>query len=73
MNIIEHAKREFLAAGYDPVEQARQAERILNELVAASPRRSLRCALARYNGGDKPKAVSYRYADKVLKVRKSLG
>ena len=21
MNIIEHAKREFLAAGYDPVEQ----------------------------------------------------
>ena len=53
--------------------QARQAERILDELVAASPRRSLRCALARYNGGDKPKAVSYRYADKVLKVRRSLG
>ena len=53
--------------------QARQAERILDELVAASPRGSLRCALARYNGGDRPKAVSYRYADKVLKVRKSLG
>ena len=53
--------------------QAKQAERILDELVAASPRRSLRCALARYNGGDKPKAVSYRYADKVLKVRRSLG
>ena len=53
--------------------QARQAERILEELVAASPRGSLRCALARYNGGDRPKAVSYRYADKVLKVRKSLG
>ena len=53
--------------------QARQAERILDELVAASPRGSLRCALARYNGGDNPKAVSYRYADKVLRVRKSLG
>lgn len=55
------------------VGQARQSERILDELVAASPRGSLRCALARYNGGDNPPAQSWRYADKVLRVRKSLG
>lgn len=57
----------------NPVDQAKQAERILDELVAASPRGSLRCALARYNGGDRPKAVSYRYADRVLKIRRTLG
>lgn len=55
------------------VDQAKQAERILDELVATAPRGSLRCALARYNGGDRPKAVSYRYADKVLKIRRALG
>ena len=56
-----------------PVKQALQAEKILDELVAAAPRGSLRCALARYNGGDRPPAQSWRYADRVLKVKKSLG
>ena len=56
-----------------PVNQALQAEKILDELVAASPRGSLRLALARYNGGDKPPAQSWRYAEKVLKVRTQLG
>lgn len=47
-------------------EQAQQAERILDELVAASPRRSLRSGLAKYNGkGQQAK----RYADKVLRLR----
>lgn len=55
-----------------PVNQALQAEKILDELVASSPRGSLRSALARYNGGDKPPAQSWSYADKVLKVRKTI-
>jgi len=40
----------------DPVSQALQAERILEELL--SSRRSLRSGLARYNGGGKPPRIS---------------
>lgn len=55
-----------------PTGQALQAERILDELVASSPRGSLRYALARYNGGDNPPAKSWQYADKVLRIRKTI-
>ena len=55
------------------VEQALQAERILEELL--SSRRALRrgdsrlrVALARYNGGDRPPGISYKYADKVMRL-----
>ena len=54
-------------------EQALQAERILDELRVADSGRSLRRALAQYNGGTKPRAKSYRYADRVLKIRRTLG
>ena len=54
------------------VEQALQAERILEELVASEPRGSLRCALAKYNGGTKPPAISYRYAARVIELKKVL-
>ena len=54
-------------------EQALQAERILDELRVADSGRGLRRALAQYNGGTKPRAKSYRYADRVLKIRKTLG
>lgn len=57
------------------VEQALQAERILEELL--SSRRALRrggsrlrVALARYNGGDRPPRISYKYADKVMRLAK---
>ena len=56
----------------DPTQQALQAEKILDELVAASPRRSLRCGLARYNGGNTPPRVSYQYARDVIKMRRML-
>lgn len=49
--------------------QARQAERILVELVDAVEHRGVlrwREALARYNGGTTPPGVSYCYADRVL-------
>ena len=59
----------------DPVKQALHAERILEELL--SSRRALwpgnsrlRVALARYNGGERPPRVSYRYADKVMRIAK---
>lgn len=50
-------------------EQALQAEKILDELVASSPRRNLRSGLAKYNGGVKPPKSSYRYADDILKIK----
>lgn len=53
--------------------QARQAERILDELVAASPRRSLLQGLSAYNTGSYNSKVGRQYAMKVLKVKKSLG
>ena len=53
--------------------QARQAERILDELVAASPRRSLLQGLSAYNTGRYNSKVGRQYAMKVLKVRRSLG
>lgn len=49
--------------------QARQAERILVELVDAVEHRGVlrwREAIARYNGGTTPPGVSYCYADRVL-------
>ena len=54
-------------------EQALQAERILDELVAASPRGSLLQGLSAYNTGSYNSKVGRQYAMKVLKVRKSLG
>ena len=51
-----------------PVDQALQAERILEELVASNARGSLRRALAKYNGGDRPPRVSYRYAQRVINL-----
>lgn len=54
-------------------EQALQAEKILDELVASSPRGNLRSGLAKYNGGVKPPKSSYRYADDVLKIKRRLG
>lgn len=49
-------------------EQALQAERILDELVDGTPRGSLRCTLAKYNGGTRPPRAAYKYADKVMKL-----
>lgn len=53
-------------------EQALQAEKIIDELVASSPRGNLRSGLAKYNGGVKPPKSSYRYADSVLKLMKEV-
>ena len=61
------------AVSDNPVQQALQAERILDELRADGSGRGLRYALAKYNGGDRPRAKSYQYADKVLKIRRTLG
>jgi len=54
----------------DPVSQALQAERILEELL--SSRRSLRSGLAQYNGGTRPPKISYRYADRIIKLKKGI-
>ena len=51
-----------------PVDQALQAERILDELVASTPRGDLLCSLAKFNGGTVPPRVSYRYANHVIKL-----
>lgn len=53
----------------DAAAQARQAEQVLMELVAAVEQRGVlrwRTALAQYNGGISPPGVSYYYADRVL-------
>lgn len=59
--------------GSTATEQALQAEKIIDELVASSPRGKLRSGLAKYNGGVKPPKSSYRYADDVLKIKRRLG
>ena len=51
--------------------QALQAEKILDELLADS-RGRLRQSLARYNGGTRPPARSYRYADKILMLTREI-
>ena len=48
-------------------EQALQAEKILQELVQSS-RGKLRYGLAKYNGGVRPPAISYRYAVSIIKL-----
>lgn len=48
------------------LEQALQAEKILEELLVQRGR--LRCALAAYNGGTRPNARAYKYADRVLRL-----
>lgn len=58
--------------GLTATEQALQAEKILEELVASSHGR-LRSGLAKYNGGDRPPRSSYRYADDVLRLKRRLG
>jgi hypothetical protein len=47
-------------------EQALQAEMIIEQLVASAPRRSLRHGLARYNGGNSPPRISFKYADRIM-------
>lgn len=54
----------------NPNEQAKQAERILDELLEASG--STRKALSMYNGGSNPKKRSYKYADSVILKWKKL-
>ena len=54
-----------------PDEQAKQAERILDELLEASKGNELK-ALAMYNGGSHPNKKAWKYAYKVIKVKKSL-
>jgi hypothetical protein len=56
----------------DPVQQALQAERILEELVASSSRGGLRRGLAKYNGGTEPPRVSFRYADGVMALKRQV-
>lgn len=53
-------------------EQAQQAERILDELVAASPRGSLLQALSRYNSGKPASRAGRRYAARVLELTKKI-
>lgn len=55
----------------NPVDQALQAERILEELVQ-SRRGGLRRGLAAYNGGTRPPGVAYRYADHVLALKRGI-
>ncbi len=55
-----------------PVQQALQAERILEELVASMPRGSLRRGLAVYNGGVRPPERAWRYADRVIALSKKV-
>lgn len=56
----------------NPVDQAKQAERILDELVAASPRGSLLQGLSAYNTGSYNSKVGRQYAMKVMEVRRSI-
>lgn len=49
-----------------PVQQALQAERILEALVES--RGNLRRGLTHYNGGTQPPRVSYQYADGVVRL-----
>jgi hypothetical protein len=55
-----------------PVQQALQAERILEDLVASMPRGSLRRGLAVYNGGVRPPERAWRYADRVIALSKKV-
>lgn len=54
----------------NPIEQAAQADDILAALVER--RGSLRCGLASYNGGPKPGRRAYNYADRVLRVMRTI-
>lgn len=54
----------------DAIDQALQAERILEALVES--RGSLRRGLVAYNGGHPAPRVSYRYADRVIKLARGL-
>jgi len=57
--------------GITATEQALQAEKILEELVRAS-RGLLRQGLAKYNGGNRPSRISYRYANKVIVLARQI-
>lgn len=52
------------------LDQALQAEKILEELLTDRVR--LRQSLACYNGGTRPPASSYRYADRIIGVTNEL-
>lgn len=56
----------------DPIQQALQAERILEDLMDSPSGRGLRQTLARYNGGTKPPRISYRYAAHVMELKKGV-
>lgn len=55
----------------NPVDQAMQAEKILDELLEAS-KGDVRKALSMYNGGSRPPKKSYKYADSVITKWKKL-
>lgn len=55
----------------NPVDQAMQAEKILDELLEAS-KGDVRKALSMYNGGSRPPKKSYKYADSVIAKWKKL-
>ena len=67
--------RHWSKVSTSPVQQALQAERILEALVESrgslrcNPRR-LRAGLAAYNGGNAPSVASWRYADRVIALSK---
>ena len=54
------------------LDQAIQAEKILEELSASNARGSLRYNLAKYNGGNNPPRVSFKYADRVIRLTKQI-
>ena len=53
-------------------DQVIQAEKILEELSASNAGGSLRSNLAKYNGGTNPPRVSFKYADRVIKLKASI-
>lgn len=64
--------RHWSKVSSSPVQQALQAERILEELVASNAGRQLRRGLITYNGGNNPPGISYRYADRVIALAKQV-
>lgn len=55
----------------NPIDQAMQAEKILDELLEAS-KGDVKKALSMYNGGSRPPKKSYKYADSVITKWKKL-
>jgi len=68
----KHWMKAFGPVPVSPVQQALQAEKILDELVASHARGNLRRGLAHYNGGVKPPRISFDRADRVMKLAKEV-